>query len=51
MEHGKLLLTPDTNLDVELPFDVGKVCLRVGKVIGIKGEGTPETNLTNCEKT
>ena len=37
-----LLLTPDTDLDVKPPLDVGKVCLRVREVIGIKSKGTPE---------
>jgi hypothetical protein len=45
MKCAKLLLTPDANLDIELPLDVGEVCFRVRKVIGIKGEGTPGTKL------
>ena len=49
MECAKLSLTPDTNLDVESPLDVGEVCLRVREVIWIKSEGTPETKLTDCE--
>lgn len=47
MKCAEPSLTPDANLDVELPLDVGEVCLRVREVIGIKSEGTPGTKLTD----
>ena len=47
MKCAGLSLTPDTNLDVEFPLDVGEVCFRVREVIWIKGEGTPGTKLTD----
>ena len=42
-------LTPYTDLDAILPFDLGQIGLRVGEVVWIKSKRTPEQSVISDE--